>query len=75
LHLGIVKSVYFTEDLYCQTHMKAFCLPLLYDLRLEQNKFKLFKSITASRRRSAVMFLSSYFGSQVYSSGLSRDGI
>lgn len=73
-HLEIVKSVYFAEKLYCQHRTKAFLVLLFYDVRLEQNKLKLVKSITASRHRSAKMFLSSYFSSWVHSSGLSRDG-
>lgn len=35
---------------------EVFWVLLLYELRLEENKLKLFKSITASRHRSAMIF-------------------
>lgn len=64
LHLEIVKSVYFTEKLY-----KTLLGAIVLYVRLEQNKLKLFKSITAIRHRSAMMFLSSHFSSWVHSLG------
>lgn len=69
LHLEIVKSVYFSEKLY-----RCLLGAIVLYVRLEQNKPKLFKSITAITQRSAMMFLSSHFSSWVHSSGLSRDG-